>query len=208
MKRFNLVATVLGLMLLGACVPSVHPFFTEKDIALDPRLEGEWLSKDNEPQTWKFEKTEAGYKLLVTEKNNKRGDFEAHLFKLKDHMFLDLVTTDCKFGDDVSDLVAVSMFPGHLLFRVTRLEPGLELAACDYDWLAKYLDENPDSLAHHKESKRLLLTARTVDLQAFVLKHLAEGELFGEPCRMVRKTTISPESRTLRTNAPNDSTSR
>jgi hypothetical protein len=80
------------------------------------------------------------------------------------------------------------MFPGHLLFRVLAIEPELKLAACDYDWLEKYLDTHPHSLAHHKEDKRLLLTASTSELQRFMLAHLGKGELFQEPGEMVRKS--------------------
>jgi len=33
-----------------------------------------------------------------------------------------------------------------------------------------------------------VITAETADLQSFVLKHLAEGELFGKPGEMIRKS--------------------
>ena len=36
------------------------------------------------------------------------------------------------------------------------------------------------------EDDRFVLTASTRDLQRFVLKHLAEGELFDKPGEMVR----------------------
>ena len=51
------------------------------------------------------------------------------------------------------------MFPGHLLFRVVQVEPELKLAVFDYDWLQNYLDKHPNSLAHHREDKSIVLTA-------------------------------------------------
>jgi hypothetical protein len=80
------------------------------------------------------------------------------------------------------------MFPGHLLLRVPQLGPELKLAFCDCDWLKKHLAANPKALAHRVEQKdHILLTASTRDLQRFVLKHLAEGELFENPTELVRK---------------------
>jgi hypothetical protein len=42
------------------------------------------------------------------------------------------------------------------------------------------------------EGKGIVLTAETRELQAFVLKHLGEGELFDKPTEMVRKTNAPP----------------
>jgi hypothetical protein len=84
------------------------------------------------------------------------------------------------------------MYPGHLLVRVPQIEPELKLAFFDFGWLQKYLEKNPDELAHHREGDRLLLTADTRDLQEFVLKHLGEDELFEKPDEMIRKTDTLP----------------
>jgi hypothetical protein len=161
---------------------------------MDKRLLGEWQEKENtsNPEIWNFEQsTNANeFNLTVTE-NGKTGQFSAHLFKLKDEQFLDLVPTDCNYATNQADLVAYSMFPGHLLMHVPQIEPALKLEFFDFDWLAKYLDENPQALEHHREGDRIVLTADTAALQKFVLKHLGTNGLFkasdsgGE---MVRKT--------------------
>ncbi len=80
------------------------------------------------------------------------------------------------------------MFPGHLLVRVWQLEPELKLALFDFDWLKKHLEKNPEALAHRTENGSILLTAETRALQKFVLKHLADGELFDKPGVMIPKT--------------------
>jgi len=187
----NLIGVAATAVLLAACVPSVHPFYTEKDVVYDARLLGGWQSKGKEEdqQTWKFERSgEKAYKLLVTEKGNKHGEFDAHLFKLKDQLFLDLMPAKCEFAEGQADLVAASIFPGHLLMRVARVEPALQLALMDYDWLAKYLKDNPGSLAHQEEQERLLLTASTRELQGFVQQHLGPGELFQAPVEWERSS--------------------
>jgi hypothetical protein len=183
------VTLCFGLaLLLSACIPSVNPFYSDKDIVFDPRLVGSWHDKDeaNESQVWQFEKADdRSYKLTITEKEGKQGEFGARLFKLRDEYFLDLVPTECDFATNQADIVAGAMIPGHLIVRVPQRGPELKLAFFDFDWLAKHLEKHPRSLAHHREGDRVLLTAKTRELQRFVLKHLAPGTLFEEPAVFV-----------------------
>jgi hypothetical protein len=175
---------------LSACIPSVNPFYTAKDIAYDARLIGEWRGKEESDakETWKFEADGTNaYKLTVTDKEGKQGEFEARLFKLRQEQFLDLIPSDCEYATNQADLVAYSMFPGHLLVRVTQIEPELKLAFFDFEWLEKHLNANPKSLAHSKADERIVLTATSRQLQSFVLRHLGEGELFDQVGVMVRK---------------------
>lgn len=173
-------------LLFAACIPSIYPFYTGKDLVFDNRLLGEWYEKGktNDAQIWNFDKAEANtYKLKVTEGPGKTGEFSAHLFKLQEAYFLDLIPTDC---DCQVSLVNASMVPGHLLARVIEFEPDLKLAFFDFDWLQKYLEENSDAVAHYEQKDRLVLTASSAELQRFVLKHL--NEIFGQPGEMTRKT--------------------
>lgn len=190
MKTSKLVIAAAGGLFLAACIPSVNPFYTSKDVVFEQKLVGRWQdreSKDN-PQIWTFEAgSEKSYKLTVIEDGDKTGEFSAHLFILKQTQFLDIVPTDCKYATNSSSLVEASMFPGHLLFKVVTIEPELKLATSDYDWLEKFLEKNPNALAHHLEDKRILLTASTSDLQQFILAHQGENELFKEPGVLERK---------------------
>jgi len=189
MKTRNLITYAVAALLLSGCIPSVHPFYTAKDVVFDDRLLGEWQAKDNsEEQGWKFEKAgDDAYKLTITDEKGKQGVFTARLFKLKQEHFLDIIPADCEYATNQADLVAFSMFPGHLLVRVSQIEPELKLAFFDFDWLGAHLKDNPKALAHHQEDDRAVLTAQTRDLQRFVLKHLGKGKLFDEPGVMVRK---------------------
>jgi len=196
MKKRNLIAVAAVAVLLAACIPSVNPFYRDKDVVFDQRLLGEWQEKDNtnNPEIWKFAaSTNNAYSLTVVE-DGKTGEFSAHLFKLNDERFLDLIPTDCKYATDQSDLVAYSMFPGHLLARVPQIDPTLKLFFFDFDWLDNYLKENPTALEHHQEGDRMVITADTSALQNFVLKHLGTNELFKEAGEMVRRTNETNSS--------------
>jgi len=191
MKSRNLILFTTAL-LFCSCLPSLKPFYTEKDVVFDTRLVGEWQAQDksNEPGHWKFEKADGkAYQLTIVEKNGRQGEFNARLFQLRGNYFLDIIPSDCDYATNQADLVSFAMYPGHLLVRVSQFEPELKLAFFDFDWLGDYLEKNPKALAHHAEDKRIVLTAETRDLQRFVLKHLAGGKLFQEPGALLRTNT-------------------
>ena len=189
MKKRTLISIGAAAILLAACIPSVNPFYQEKDVVFDPHLVGEWQDKEstNNPEIWLFEQsTNKAFDLTVTEEG-KTGKFRATLFKLKQEQFLDLIPIECNYAPDQAALVAASMSPGHLLMRVGQIEPELRIASCDYDWLGKYLQTNSGAIAHHTENDSMIFTADTKDLQKFVLKHLGTNELFKEYGTMVRR---------------------
>lgn len=190
MKKRNLIAIAAVAVLIAACIPSINPFYTDKDVVFDQHLIGEWQEKGktNATEFWKFEQaTNNAYKLTVIEEG-KTGEFTAHLFKLKQEQFLDLIPIDCNYAPTQADLIAFAMFPGHILMRVGQIEPELKIAACNYDWLEKYLEKDPKAIGNHKEGERIILTADTADLQKFVLNHLGTNELFGDFGEMARRT--------------------
>jgi len=189
MKKRNLIAVMAAAVLLAACIPSVNPFYQDKDVVFDSRLIGEWVdnSDTNNPEIWVFQQsTNKGFDLICTEEGN-LGKFSAHLFELKDERFLDLSPTKCEYASNQAPLVGFSMFPGHLLMRVQLSEPELNIAHFDYQWLAQYLTTNSAAIAHHSEDDNIVLTANTSDLQNFLLKHLGTNELFQRYTTMVRR---------------------
>lgn len=191
MKTRRLIAVVAVALLLAACIPSVNPFYTDKDLVFAPALLGQWQTKDKsaDPEGWLFEKAGTNYyKLTITEKQGKRGEFEAHLFKLKGNYFLDLIPAEINYATNQADLAAAAMFPGHLLAHVPQIGPELQLAFCNFDWLEKYLKEHPKALEHRLKDSSILLTADTDELQKFILKHLGTNELFSPPGELIRET--------------------
>jgi hypothetical protein len=194
---FGLVAVAVAVALSG-CIPSVWPFYRPQDLVTDDRLAGEWQAKpdDADPRVWKFEKGEGkDYKLTVTDKEGKNGVFAARLFKLKQELFLDLQASDCDYASTQSGWVGITMYPGHFVVRVKQLAPNLQLALSDMDWLGKYFEEHPKGIAHHMDGEEghqhAVLTAETDELQSFVVAHLGDGELFGKPFDLARKSAAA-----------------
>jgi hypothetical protein len=183
MKTSIKIVTGLALMfLLASCVvTSVYPFYTAKDVVFDPTLVGDWAeagSTNAGHEHWHFEKSkDQAYKLVVQD-NEKQTEFDAHLFKLKGRLFLDLCPRE---RPDNS-------LPLHYLLRVARMEPALEINILDYDWLTKLIEKNPKVIRHIVVPKKLgedgcgdlVLTADTTELQNFILKHEKTEGAFGK----------------------------
>lgn len=169
--------------LMAACVPSVNPFYTDKDVITDTRLAGAWQEAENkeQPATWKFEAITNGvYAVALAEDKGKTGKFEGHLFKLGAELFLDLTPTECDFATNQAGMVGAAMIPGHLLLHVKLDDKTLGIAFCNPDWIKKFLEKNPAAVAHRVVDNSIILTAETRALQKFVLKHLGKDELFGD----------------------------
>lgn len=175
-KLHRLALFVLIAGIVAGCVPSWHPLYTDQDIIFDSQLIGTW-TKDNGDEVWKFEKDgENKYKLTHSD-NEGKSTFEAHLVQLKDRRFLDLYIRDAE-ESKLSGVAKATLVPAHLFLRVDQIASSLKMAAVNPDWVAN--EANLKGVAHLKEKDRIMFTAETKDLQAFVLKH-AEGEtLFGD----------------------------
>ena len=190
MKRTLLLTAGLALVLLTGCVTlSVYPYYTAKDVVFDPALLGVWADPDKtntDHDTWTFEKiNDQTYRLIVTD-NDKKTAFDARLFKLKDYTFLDCLTRD---RNDYS-------VPCHMLLRVDRIQPSLEMHLLDYEWVGKLIEKQPKAIRHaliteagdkSDENKGFVLTADTAELQKFILKHIKLKEAWGDALTMKRQ---------------------
>ena len=206
MKRIILTAGGLALFLVAGCiVTSVNPLYTQKDLVFDPALVGVW-SEDNDKNIWAFEKVaEKEYKLLHTDEKGRTGTFAAHLLKLGKYQFLDLHLVDPGEKEEwqINELAALAiiMRPGHLFFKVSQIQPTLQVSALSEEWLTKLLEKDPKTIQHEKiqfgsdtNSCRNVLTANTKDLQRFILKYADSTNAFGDkPSELKRKEAASSE---------------
>jgi hypothetical protein len=168
-------------LLAGCVVTSVYPFYTTKDVVFDPALVGTWAetsSTNAAGEHWEFEKAEGqAYKLIIREPE-KRTEYDAHLFKLNDGLFLDLYPRDRPENS----------LPLHYLLKVNRIEQTVEVDMLDYDWLQKLIEREPEAIRHMVVPKKLgdsgdgdlVLTAETAQLQKFILKHEKTEGAFGK----------------------------
>jgi hypothetical protein len=185
LHKIALLTLLLGVF--AGCVPSWNPLFTEQDLIFDAKVIGTW--KGHHDELWKFEKAKDGekhYKLSYTDKEGK-ATFVAFLLKIKERRFLNIYLVDDSEQElKLNGLAFMALVSVHAFFRVDEVGESLKLAACNPEWLDNHLKANPVAVAHLRQPNRILLTAETKDLQAFVMKHVEGEALFGEPFSVKR----------------------
>ncbi len=186
MKTTLSLIAILGLLALIGCIPlSLNPFYFEKDLQFDPALVGLWADKDEAPQI-RFEKTGTNGYLMTDFETDSTLKFDARLFKIGDKLFMDL--SPKSNGVVKNDLLDMHLIRGHSLMRVDRISPSFVVAGFDLNWLTNLLSDNPKALPHVATNDRLILTATTAELQAFVLKYVNDTAAFEQPTEMFRVT--------------------
>ena len=188
MKRIALLLTLAVTLMIAGCVPSLNPLYTEKDLLFDKALVGVWSDNDDSKETWAFERSgEKGYKLVYSA-DGKAGEFEVYLLKLGETLFLDLYPDDAAFKEiNRNDFYKSHFLPTHTFAKVTQIEPSLQMAFLNPDWLKEFLEQSPKAIGHEKTGDRIVLTASTKELQKFVLDHVSTKNAFGdEPSNLKR----------------------
>jgi hypothetical protein len=183
---FALMAAVTAI-LTGCLVTSVCPFYTEKDLIFEAGLVGDWTNVKEADDHWKFERDGSNAYRLTYRSGTSTNVMQAHLFMLHGQSFLDLFTMEA------NDQIQPPPIPSHFLLRVVQLKPNVRMAPLDYGWLKETLTENPKALRHHvikmgdkSDDDRIVLTADTVELQAFVIKQLKTKEAWKEDFELKR----------------------
>jgi hypothetical protein len=182
--------------LLGCCVPSLHPLYTDKELAFDEKLLGSWGESN---QTWEFKKGEKEKSYdLVTEEKGKKGEFTVYLVKIQDSskadkekesarqilLFLDLYPKEPNL--ETTDFYKFHLLPVHTFLKIEQVGTTLKIQAMNPEKLQEMLKAEPDLIKHEVLEDRIVLTASTKDLQKFMLDHAKDEGLFGDPTELER----------------------
>ena len=174
-KILKTFVVLVAASVLTSCTPSLHPFYTDKDIVFNEALLGAWIN-------------DSGDKCLFTKSGDKHYDFlyvddeltrfEARLIELGGVKFLDLYPKTQGKNNDISP---ANFVPAHTLGLMTIGKDSISIAMMDGDWLKQLSDWKQLDLAHERLADgSIVLTAPTRELQAFVMKHADDKKLFGD----------------------------
>jgi len=172
--RNKRLAVVLTLTLLAGCVPSLHPFYTDADLVLDPALVGTWWGDGDD--SWTFEEAGEAY-TLVHESKGVTKEFEAHLFRLGEVLWLDLYPVT----PQEPDFHDVHLVPAHSVSRVWLEQGTLRLGMLSPEWLDEKLERKALSIAHERVGETIVLTAPTAKLQKLLRAHADDPQAFRRP---------------------------
>ncbi len=172
MNKKLLTCGVLILVALSGCIPSLNPAYKEENLIFNPQFVGVW-AQPNSKAKWDFAKRdEKSYLLSYQDEEGHQGRFVAHLAKIEGILFLDLFPEET--NGPANGFYKFHMVPIHSVYLVRNTEPGITLAAIDYNWLEKYLAEHGDEIATATFDGRKMITAQTEDVQRFLVRHKEE----------------------------------
>jgi len=166
-------------LLLGGCVPSLHPLFTDEEIIFDANLVGVW-GEPNSKNFWEFQPVVNSKKYDVICTDDKGiGKFDGRLGKIGNKTYLDIYP-------DEPNVIGNDFYKSHLMGIHTFAEidiskNGLKLNFMNPDNTEKLLKAEPNSIKFEEVDNRIVLTASTKELQAFILKYSGNDKvkLFG-----------------------------
>ena len=189
--------TILLAALSNSCIPSLFPLYTEEDLVTDDRLVGTW--DGGEHGIWTFERldytpnsgffspdwSEPGdkktYKLVVTEfdgGDTLDAEFVVHMLELNGHRYLNFSPVDVELHHD---FLAWHMVEANNFSRVCMGRDSLSLGFFNPDYLEELIDENKIKISHLRLDNGILITARTPELQKFVIKYSDDEAAILEP---------------------------
>ena len=186
--------------LLGGCLPvmSLHSLYTKENVVFEEKLLGTWVDDSNSPETiWEFthiDEPKNAYKLVFSDNKDKKGSFVAHLVKLRNKLFLDVYPDELPWEPDDPNKVkwlfnSFFLIPAHTFIKIDSIEPQLKMRLTDDDKMAELLKEDPNAVKHMSIEDRLILTASTKELQAFVLKYADDNRVFTDEVVLNRRET-------------------
>lgn len=192
----------LFVLIIGSCGPvlSLYPLYNVSDTIYEPKLIGNWVDEANNV-TMDFTRPEAegkNYRLVYTtiDKDTKKvgkGLFSVFLVRLGNKLFLDAFPEEMPNGtlNDPNNYKwyynSFFLIPGHTFAVVDSVEPQLKIRITDSDKLKDFLEKNPDAVKHEIVSDSLALTAKTAELQKFVIKYADSKDVFSTEMTLKRQ---------------------
>jgi hypothetical protein len=179
--KIQIAAFYLLAVILGGCVPSLHPLFTANDLIYDANLVGKWASTEpNETIVFKQAENKS-YECIYIDKDNKSGKFIVSLGKLGNTMYLDIYPGEPNMTDN--GFFASHLLSTHSFMKIELLKNTLKLCSMSPDNTDSLLKFRPNAVKHEKvDDDHIVLTAPTKELQKFILKYGTDkkAELFKE----------------------------
>ena len=197
MKTRIIILIGMLALLAGSCIPSLFPLYTEKDLVTDDRIIGTWEA--GEMGTWVIErlyykplidifssdwsdaKENNTYKLVVIETDGGdtlEAEFVVHMLVLGGQHYLNYYPGDFELDHD---FLSWHMVEANNFSKVWITEDSISLAFFDPSYLEELIDENRIKISHIRHDNGILLTARTRELQKFVIKYGDEEDAILEP---------------------------
>jgi len=192
MKKVSIILGFTFLIIfLSGCLTTLHPIFTEKDLAYDPKLIGTWKTEnqDNKGQVVITNlASESSVELpgnisSIKQKGyfisyqNGPGEtskrYIAFLARIGKHLYFDYYPADRKEDEKIDEFFGAHLVKMHTSYRVEILnDRSFELSQLDESYVTKLIDEKKIRISHETDADdNTVITASTQELQQYLLKY-------------------------------------
>ena len=110
------------------------------------------------------------------------------MLKLGDDHYLDFYPVDFEIQNK---LLQQQLVPAHTFAKAEFTDKYLILHFFDMDWMEELFEKNQIKLSHAELPDRYLLTAKTDELQKFIIKYANDSTTFLEADTLIRKPVLS-----------------
>jgi hypothetical protein len=181
MKKMGIaVGLFLTCFLLGGCLQSLNPFFTDDAKVAMPELNGKWTMLDDagRPKSQKDWVFEDGRIMTYSEKGGS-GILVATWFKVGDQLYVDTTAASLE-SDTVSDWWIFHVMPVHILCKVERDDKRLTFKPLDLEWVKQALTNGVVSLpvVKGKENDMVLFSTEPEQWMQFLKRQGTNEDAF------------------------------
>ena len=195
------VSIILGfaflLIFLSSCLNTLHPIFTENDLAYDPKLIGTWntenqvnkgkaiisnLATENSVELPGSISTikQKGYFITYQDEHGNTKQYIAFLARIGKHLYFDYYPADKKEDRKLDEFFGIHFVRMHTSYRVEILNDGsFELSQLDGSYVKSLIDEKKIRISHETDAEDdMTITASTKELQQYLLKYGDESSAY------------------------------
>ncbi len=166
MRRIRIVLVLVALVVGCGTVTSLEPLSDSSDLVFEPALLGAWTDDSAETQFIVTPAEANRYLIAMADAEGKTGRFVGALTRLNGRLVLDI--TPEPLAVHVSDLYRDLLRPLHTFLFLDIVGEQLRVSIPHPDSVRSQLRLAPNLIAHTNARDKLLLTASTRDLRAYL----------------------------------------
>ena len=207
MKKVSIIVGFAFLLIfLSSCLNTLHPIFTEKDLAYDPKFIGTWntersgnkekvvisnLATENSVELPGNISTikQKGYFITWQDENGDTKQYIAFLERIGKHLYFDYYPAAKKEDRKLDEFFGIHFVRMHTSYRVEFLNDGnFELSQLDGSFVKSLIDEKKIRISHETDADgNITITASTKELQQYLLKYGDESSAYESKKTTFRK---------------------
>jgi len=199
MKKIVLVSSLLFIvLLLGSCLTTLHPIFTEKDLVFDPRLNGKWSNKEDgstaiyriaqisDVKSLSTSLKRNVSKTYMLEERDAQGMLKskqyAFMVKLGKYYYMDFYPVGAKEVDNEEKFFAAHYIPMHSIYRIRfKDDHSFDIQQLDAGYLENLIKNKKIRIRHEvTEDGNYVITAPTEELQKYIVKYSEIPEAYSK----------------------------